>query len=168
MHFSNRCSSLTRIALQNIQDNKKICAHNYSHTAVCFQRFSVVLGHFPKASCAKHVLVTKASFFRKLASTLAFGIFNISETNRVKDMAVSIQYISINFDIKFHRKKKHNSLFLRDQTQRTRTILKALYVCINSGFKPFVILPFLNADDLKEELLLWTSTVVLTKVCSFS
>ena len=57
--------SHTRITLWNIRDNKKIFAHNYSRTAVYFERFSVVLGHFPKAFCAKHLLVTKESFLRK-------------------------------------------------------------------------------------------------------
>ena len=35
-----------------------------SCNAVYFERFSVVLGHFPKASSAKHLLVTKSSFLR--------------------------------------------------------------------------------------------------------
>ena len=65
MHLGNRCNSLTKIDLQNIRDNKKICAHNYSRTTGYFERFPVVLGHFLKASCAKHLLVTKASFLRK-------------------------------------------------------------------------------------------------------
>ena len=63
MHLGNRYSSLARIAL-NIQDSKEICTHNYSRTAVYVKRFSVVLRHFQKASCAKHLLVTKASFLR--------------------------------------------------------------------------------------------------------
>ena len=42
MHLGNRYSSLTRIVLYNIRDNKKICAHNYSDTAVYFERFCVV------------------------------------------------------------------------------------------------------------------------------
>ena len=44
------------------KDSKQICAHNYSHTTVYFERFSIVLGHFPKAPCAKHLFVTKANF----------------------------------------------------------------------------------------------------------
>ena len=67
MHTGSRYSSLTRIALKNIRESKKICAYNYSHTVVYFERFSVVLGYFPKASCAKHLLVTKGSFFNKIS-----------------------------------------------------------------------------------------------------
>ena len=86
MHLGNRYSSLTRIVLQNIRDHKKICAHNYSDTAVYFERFCVAcLGHVPKASCVKHLLVTKASFLRKWTSIFVLGIFSISETNRTKD-----------------------------------------------------------------------------------
>ena len=48
-----------------MEDNKQICAHNYSRTAMYFERFSVALGNFLKALCAKHLLVTKASFLRK-------------------------------------------------------------------------------------------------------
>ena len=95
-----------------------------SCNAVNFERFSVVLGHFSKASRVKHLLVTKLSFLRKWASTLIFGIFNTSETKRIKDNTASIRYISINFDRRFNRKKGHNSLFLREQTQKTRNILK--------------------------------------------
>ena len=32
--------------------------------ALYFERFSVDLGHFLKASCAKHLLVTKSSFLK--------------------------------------------------------------------------------------------------------
>ena len=39
-------SSLTRIELQNIRDNKKICAHNYSRTAAYFERVFFVIGRF--------------------------------------------------------------------------------------------------------------------------
>ena len=120
MHFGNRDNSLTRTAWQNIRDNKKICAHNYSHTAVYFERFSVVLGHSQKTCCAKHLLVTKAGFLIKWASTFALLIFSISETIRIKDNTVSVRYISIDFAWKFNRKKIHNSPILRDQTRRTR------------------------------------------------
>ena len=65
MHLGNRYRSPTRITLQNMREYKKICAHNHSCTTVYFERFSVVLGHFIKASCAKNLLVTKASFLRK-------------------------------------------------------------------------------------------------------
>ena len=82
-----------------------MCAHNYSCTAVCFERFSVVFEHSAKASCAKHLLVIKASFLRKPVSPFALRIFRISEINRIKDNTVSIQYISTNFDGKFNRKK---------------------------------------------------------------
>ena len=36
-----------------------------SCNAVYFERFSVVLGHFPKASWAKHLMAIKSSFLRK-------------------------------------------------------------------------------------------------------
>ena len=70
--------------------------------AAYFERFPVVLRHFLKTSSAKHLLVTKSGFLRKLASRFVFGIFNISKTNRIKDNPVSIQYISTNFDRKFN------------------------------------------------------------------
>ena len=63
--------------------------------------------------------------------------------------------------------KSHNTLF-GDQMQRMWNILKALQVCINGGFKQLVFSPFITADDLRGELPLWTTTVVLTKICSFS
>ena len=65
MHLGNRYGSLTGIPLLNIRESKKIYAYNYLRTAVYFQRFSVVLGHSPKAFCAKPLLVTKTSFFSK-------------------------------------------------------------------------------------------------------
>ena len=43
MDVGNRYGSLSKIALSNTQENKKICAHNYSRTAVYFERFSVDL-----------------------------------------------------------------------------------------------------------------------------
>ena len=123
MHFVNwyrrTYNPFTRIALYNIRKNKQICAHMmhtaayYSLTAAYFERFSFVL--------AKHFLVTKASFLRKWASTLALGIFSISEFNRIRDKAVSIRYISVNFDRKFNRKKSHNSRFLRTKRRERET-----------------------------------------------
>ena len=144
----------------------KIWAHRYSRTVFYIERFSVVLGHFPKESCAKYLLVTIAGFLRKWASTLALGIFSISEINRIKNNTVSIRYISINFDKRINRKRSPNSLLLRDNTQRTRNILKVHHVCINGGFKLLVILPYIIVDDLNGELFLWTTTVVLMEVCS--
>ena len=49
-----------------------------------------------------------------------------------------------------------------------RNILNALYVCINGGFKLLVILVFIISNGLKGEVLFWTTTLVFTKVCSFS
>ena len=72
MHLSNRYSSITMISLKNILE-QKICVDNYSRTAVYFERFSVVLGHSPKASSAKHLLVKKACF-KKM--TFNFGPWN--------------------------------------------------------------------------------------------
>ena len=128
MLLNNRYSSLTRIASQIILENKKNSAHNYRRTAAKY--FFVVLRHSPKASCAKHWLVTKRNFFKKWASTLALGIFSISETNRFKDSTVSIRYISIIFDRKFNTKKPY-SLFLSNQTQKMRNTSKAFHVWIN-------------------------------------
>ena len=130
MHLGNRYNSLTRLVLWSIRENK-IYAHICSRTAVYFERFSVVLGYSPKASCTEHLLVTKANFLRKCALNLSLGIFSISETNRIKDNTVSTWYVSLNFDRKFNRKKSHNSLFFRYKTQRTRNVLKALQACIN-------------------------------------
>ena len=48
-----------------------------------------------------------------------------------KDNMAYIRDISINFGKKFNRKKCHNSLVVRDQTQVTINILKALHVCLN-------------------------------------
>ena len=39
---------------------------------VCFQNFSVVFGHFLKASCAKHFFGYKIKFLRKMS--LNFGL----------------------------------------------------------------------------------------------
>ena len=71
--------------------------------------------------------------------SLNFGPWNFQKSQklRFKDNAVSIRYISINFDRKFNQKKKkkrknHNSLFLRDQMQRTGNMLEALQFCFNS------------------------------------
>ena len=138
-----------------------------SCNAAYFQRFSVVLGHFPKASCAKHLLVTKSSFLRKWASTLVLGIFNIPQTNRIKDNTVTFRYIFINFDRKFNRKKPIIYFFLGTKRREPRNILKALHVSINSFFKLLVILLIIIADDLKGERLFWTTAMVFTKVCSF-
>ena len=65
MHPGIQYSSITRITIMNIRDNKTIYAHNYSCTTVYFERITVLLGHFPEASCARHLLVTRASFQRK-------------------------------------------------------------------------------------------------------
>ena len=66
-----------------MQENKKICAHNYSRTTVYFKKFSVVLENFLKVYCAKHLLVTTASFLSNYASTLALGIFSVSENIKI-------------------------------------------------------------------------------------
>ena len=110
----------------------------------------------------------KSKFLTKMNLNFNLWNFNISETYGIKNNTVSIRYVSINFYRKFDRKKNLNSLFLKDQTQRTRNMLKALHGCINGGFQLSVILPFMIADNLKGGLLLWITTVVLTKVCSFS
>ena len=73
----------------NIRGTKNICTHNYSRTAVYIEKFPVVLEHFPKTACAKHLLVTTAIFLTKCVSTLAHGIVSISEINRTNDNTVS-------------------------------------------------------------------------------
>ena len=66
-----------------------------------------------------------------------------------------LKKMSLNFSPWKNRKKSNNSLSLRDQTQSTRNILKIfLHIFINGGFKLFVILSFIIADDLKGELLI--------------
>ena len=85
MHLGYRYSSLNRIALQNIRENKKIFAHNFSHFGMHFERFSVFLRHSRETFCAKQLLVTKSSSLRKRASVLAFGNFSISKTNKGKE-----------------------------------------------------------------------------------
>ena len=117
--------------------------------ALYFERFSIVLGHFPKASCAKYLLVAKATFLRKWASTLALRIFSIFDANKIKGNTENLT------------EKCHNSLFLRDQTQITREVSNTFHVCINGGFKLLLLLLFIICDNLKGELLLWTTTVVL-------
>ena len=76
-----QCISVTDIghlldSFVDIRDNKKVWAHSYSRTALCFGRFPVALGHFPRASCAKHLLVKKASFLRKWGSLLVLRVFS--------------------------------------------------------------------------------------------
>ena len=99
--------------------------------------------------CVKHLLITAASFLRKWASSWAYGVLSISETNTMKNNSVSIWYISINFD----KKLTGYSPFLRNQTQRTRNILKTLNVFINGGFRLFAILPVIIVDDIKRSYL---------------
>ena len=122
MHFGKRYSSLTRIALLNIRENKQICTYNYSSTIVYFERFYVVLGHFSKASCAKYLLVTKAGFLRKWASTLALGTFSISETERIKDKTLSTRYIIVGFGREFNRKKVIIYFFLGQNADNKKHI----------------------------------------------
>ena len=86
-----------------------------------FERFSVVLGHFPKGSCAKNLLVTNARFLRKKASTLTLGIFSTSEINRIKNNAVSIRYIYIDFDRKSNGKKLAIHFFLGTKRRERET-----------------------------------------------
>ena len=38
-----------------------------------------------------------------------------------------------------------------------RNMLKALHVYINGGFKLFIVLLFIIADNLEKKLLLWTN-----------
>ena len=117
--YMEQCISVTDIAhllgqLCEIHEIIRKFVHITIRVLLCI--FSTVLRHFPKASCAKHLLVTKTSFLRKWASTLALGIFSISETTIIKDSTVSIRYISIDFDRKINRKISI-PYFLRYATQ---------------------------------------------------
>ena len=142
---------MTYSSLSCIHEIRKF-VHNFSRTALYFERFLVTLGDFLKAPCTKHFLVTKAIFFRKWASSLAL----------VKKQKKNISLVFFCFFF-------HNSLFLRDQTHSTRDISKTLrHIFINGGFKLFFILSFIIAENLKGELLIYATAVVLTKVCSFS
>ena len=128
-----------------------------------FLKFSVFLGNVPKASCGKYFLITKAIFLGKCASPLDLGIFNISETNRIKDNTVSIRYISINFYGKFNRRKViiHNSLQVPNGENKKGMKGTSRFQWL--WLQTVIILLFTIADNLKEEPVLRTTTVVLTK-----
>ena len=97
---------------------------------------SVFLGQFMKASYAKHLLLTKRSLLKKWTSILILGIFSIVETNKIKGEH-GIRTVHIYILTEIVTEKSCNSLFQKDQTKRTRNILKALHVCNNSGFKHY-------------------------------
>ena len=78
--------------------------------------------------------------------SIKFGIFSVSESNRIKENTVSIRYLSVNFD-----QKNHNSHLLIDQTKKGENVI---HIGINGGSKLLVILPFIIAVDLKGGLLL--------------
>ena len=123
-----------------------------------FERFSAVLERFPKTSFVKHFLITKASFLRKRTLTLTIGIFSISETNKIRDNMISIRHISINFDRKCNGKKVIIHFFLGTKRRKRETYYRYF------TFELMVV----SSEDLKGELVLKTTTVVVTKVCSFS
>ena len=76
---------------------------------------------------------------------------------------LSIQYISINFDRKFNRKKVIIHFFRKNEKHIKGTSrLHQWWLQIVTYFN------FHNDYDLKGGLLSWTTAVVLTKVCSFS
>ena len=58
---------------------------------------------------------------------------------------------------KFWRKKKIIIHFFWGTKHRMRNMLKALHVYINGGFKLFIVLLFIIADNLEKKLLLWTN-----------
>ena len=115
-----------------------------------------------------------ASLLREWHSTLALGIFSISETNRIKHNTVSIRYIykSINFDRTCNSKKSHNSLFLRDTTLRARKVLKELPPYINvqtvQAIQTVRYFTFHNRLRFQLRATLENYTVVNTKICSFN
>ena len=54
---------------------------------------------------------------------MAHGIFSISETNnRIKDITVSIRYISINFDRKSNNKESQFTLYSRPNAENEKNI----------------------------------------------
>ena len=54
---------------------------------------------------------------------MAHGIFSISETNnRIKDITVSIRYISINFDRKSNNKESQFTLSSRPNAENEKNI----------------------------------------------
>ena len=54
---------------------------------------------------------------------MAHGIFSISETNnRIKDITVSIRYISINFDRKSNNKESQFTLPSRPNAENEKNI----------------------------------------------
>ena len=125
MHLGNRYSSFTYSSLFCIYEIRKF-VHSYSRTAVYFERFSAVF--FSEGTLCQTFFGYKSRFLKKL---------------------------SLNFSPWKKTKKSHNSLFLRDQTQSTRNILKTLlHIFINGGFKLFFILSFIIAENLKGELLI--------------
>ena len=63
-----------------------MCARNYLRSAVYFETFSAVLGHFPKASCSKHLLVTKLSFLRNEPQLLSF---DFSTSQKLKNLRLN-------------------------------------------------------------------------------
>ena len=117
MHLRNRYSSLIR----------KLCR---IYENVYFERFSFAIGHSPKAYCAKNLLVTKASFLEYEPQLWPLEFSASQKLTQSRTARYPYGNLPLNFDRKFNRKKSHNSLFLRDQTQRMRNILKALHVCI--------------------------------------
>ena len=79
--------------------------------------------------------------------SIKFGIFGVSESNRIKENTVSIRYLSVNFD----KKKIIIHIFSWIKQKQRENVIQ---VGINSGSKLLVILPFIIAVDLKEGLLL--------------
>ena len=108
--------------------------HCETCNTVYFERFSVVLRHFPKAFCAKPLLVTKSSFLRKCASTLVFGFFNISKTNRINDDTQYPCGTYVNFDIQFKRKKAIIHFFLGTKRKEQETYYTYFLRYTTQGF----------------------------------
>ena len=57
--------------LWRLYEKREMCAHNYSCSAVYFERFSIVLWHFPMASSARDLLVLKI-YAKDLLNNLTF------------------------------------------------------------------------------------------------
>ena len=117
MYLGNQYSSLTRIVLQNIRDDKKICAHNYSDTVVYFERFCVVCPWTFSENILCQTFVGYKSFLKFQPSYLEFS----ASQKPTESRTVPIRYISIIFDRKFNRKKVIIHFFLGTKGRELET-----------------------------------------------
>ena len=120
MHLGNRYSSLPRIPLENIRENTRVLLCILK----CFLlSLDISLGH-PVLNIWLQNQVSDKNDPQLWPS-------EFSASQKLTESKTTHYSYGTYFDRKCNRKKSHNSLFLMDQTQRTRNILKALHVCIN-------------------------------------